>query len=98
MLTVNKINTYTSFGTCQNNKKANSFGNNEKARNAYLEMNRDVYVDYVDGDISLPRLIKNKFQKLWAILTAQDPTLEIKAKMIEDSLLEQAKQELDYAA
>ena len=94
MLTVDKINTNTIF---RSNKlyehKLSSFGNNAEARKAYREMNKDVYVDYVDGDISLPELLGQKLKNFWRIVTKEDPTIEIKARMIEKSLKEGQSEE-----
>ncbi|MCR4881613.1 MAG: hypothetical protein K6A44_06660 [bacterium] len=89
MLTVDKINSNIIF---RSNKlyehKLSSFGNNAEARKAYKEMNKDVYVDYVDGDISLPTFLAEKLKNFWRIVTKEDPTIEIKARMIEKSLKE----------
>ena len=89
MITVDKINTNTIF---RSNKlyehKSSSFGNNIEAQEAYREMNRDVYEDYVAGDISLTQLLVNKLKKFWKIVTSEDPTIELKAKMIEKCLKE----------
>ncbi len=94
MLTVDKINLNTSFGSNKLYKKnLSSFGNNSEARNAYLDMNKDVYTDYVGGDISLPAFLANKLKNFWRIVTKEDPTIEIKARMIEKSLREGATDE-----
>ena len=100
MLTVDKINSNVIF---RSNKlyetKLSSFGNNAEARKAYKEMNKDLYVDYVDGDISLPTFLADKLKNFWRIVTKEDPTIELKARMIEQSLRdgqtdEQIKQRL----
>ena len=94
MLTVDKINSNSTF---RSNKlyehKLSSFGNNAEARKAYREMNKDVYVDYVDGDISLTELLAGKLKKFWQIVTKEDPTIELKARMIEKSLKDGASEE-----
>ena len=95
MLTVDKItnnNINIRFASQTSaNKKAYSFGNEADAWRAYRDMNKEVYTDYANGDISLIALIGDKFKGLWAILTAQDPTLNIKEQMIEESLLNQSQ-------
>jgi len=102
MLTVDKININNNnkyaFGALNNDKRTYSFGNEADAWRAYRDMNKEVYKDYPDGDISLLGLIGDKFKNLWAILTAQNPTIEIKEQMIEENLLHQARKELDVAA
>ena len=94
MLTVDKVNTNTIF---RSNKlyeqKLSSFGNNVEARKAYLDMNKDVYADFVGGDISLPEFLASKLKNFWRIVTKEDPTIEIKARMIEKSLKEGANDE-----
>ena len=94
MLTVDKINTNTTFrSNTLSEKKLSSFGNNIEARKAYLDMNKDVYSDYVGGDISLPTFLAGKLKNFWRIVTKEDPTIEIKARMIEKSLKEGATDE-----
>ena len=78
--------------------KLNSFGNNPVAQQAYLNMNKDVYVDYVDGDISLLSFVAGKLKNFVAILSNQDPMLELKAQIIEESLKQEAKANLGFEA
>ena len=78
--------------------RLNSFGNNPAAQQAYMRMNKDVYVDYVDGDISLFGFIANKLKNFVHILSNQDPMLEVKAQIIEESLKQQARQRLCFKA
>ena len=94
MLTVDKINVNNTF---RSNKlyenRLSSFGNNSEARKAYLDMNKDVYVDYVDGDISFSKFLADKLKNFWRIVTSEDPTIEMKARIIEKSLMEGASNE-----
>ena len=75
-------------------------GNHFDKYSDYRRMNRSVYSDYVDGDISLMHLLSDKFEDLWNILTKKNPNLELKAQMIERDLLEEAhrKSHFDIAA
>ena len=57
-------------------------------------MNKDVYLDYVDGDISFVRLLLNRCERLCKRVFAQDPTLETKSRILEKKLLHKSKQEL----
>ena len=96
MLTVDKINNNVSFKSRNiklNNKY--SFGTEAETWKAYQDMNRAIYRDYPDGDISLFGLLSDKLGNLWAILTAKEPSLEIKERMIAESLLNQSQRELD---
>ena len=87
MLSVNKINTNITYRSNKlYEKKLNSFGNNAEARQMYLDMNRDVFVDFVDGDISLAGFLARKLQNFFKILVNEDPTIETKARMIEKSI------------
>ena len=43
--------------------------------------------------ISLPAFLANKLKNFWRIVTKEDPTIEIKARMIEKSLREGATDE-----
>lgn len=90
MLSVGKINnlTYRSNKLCEQN--LSSFGNNFEARKTYIDMNKDVYIDFVDGDISLAEYLGDKLKNFWHILWNEDPRLELKSMMIEKSLKENA--------
>ena len=61
-----KVNNITNTKT-QNSyeQKINSFGNNTDARQIYFDMNKSVYEDYVDGDISLAKMLSNKLKNFW---------------------------------
>ena len=99
MLNVNKININDTFASNRvYGRPVYSFGNNAEARQAYFEMNRDVYCDYVDGDISLGRRFLDGIVSLCRVLTAQDPRRAMKTKIMEQNLLEQAKREYDMVA
>ena len=94
MLTVDKINPTITFRSNKlYEKRLSSFGNNLDARKAYMDMNKDVYVDYVDGDISFAQFIGDKLKNFWQIVTNEDPTIEMKARIIEKSLMEGATDE-----
>ena len=96
MLTVDKINNNVSFKS--RNIKLNSkysFGTEAETWKAYQDMNRAIYIYYPDGDISLFGLLGDKLGNLWAILTSKEPSLEIKERMIAESLLNQSQRELD---
>lgn len=97
MLTVDKVNTNISFASRSINSRY-SFGTEAETWKAYQDMNKAIYRDYPDGDISLFGLLGDKLKNLWAILTAKEPSLEIKEQMIAESLLNQSRRELDLAA
>lgn len=80
------------------NHQIKSFGNNPQAKKAYLDMNKSVYVDYVDGDISLMRVLANKLKNFWHIAFHKDPLMELKAQVIEESLRKTAKEKLHFRA
>ncbi len=98
MLTVGKVNnnnlTYRSHTPYE--YKLNSFGNSVAAQQAYLDMNKDIYVDYVDGDISLIGFLARKLKSFWNIMLHKDPTIEIKARIIEENLRSNAQKELGF--
>ena len=98
MLTVDKIhNNKTTFTSNKNyGFKLSSFGNNLDAQRAYLDMNKDIYVDFVDGDISLLGFLADKLKNYWHIVTNHNPNLELKARMIEENLKSRAHAELHY--
>lgn len=91
MLTVDKINTI-SFSSVNNfgGRTLSSYTNNPDAKKAYLDMNKDVYTDFVDGDISFSQFVAQKLKNFWHIITKEDPTIERKAQIIENSLMEGA--------
>jgi len=93
MLAINRTNNIIHYS----NKpyEIQSFKNNASAREAYLNMNKSVYVDYVDGDISLPKLLATKLKNFWNIVFKKDPLLEIKAQIIEESLKANAQKGLN---
>ena len=93
MASVEKINIANTKTNKYYTHHLSSFGNSTEARKAYLDMNKAVYVDYVDGDISLPGLIAQKLKNFWNIMRYEDPTIEIKARIIEKSLHEGANEE-----
>lgn len=96
-MNVAKVNNNQTFRSNKHYElKLNSFGNNTNARQAYLDMNKAVYVDYVDGDISLASLLAQKLKNFWHILFHRDPLIELKAKIIEESLKESAKEKLHF--
>ena len=95
MLMVNKIQTNPTFSSNKfYEQRLNSFGNNFDAKQAYLDMNSSVYNSYIDGDISLPKYLRNKLKNFWNIVLNKDPLLELKARIIEESLKESAKEKL----
>jgi len=95
MLKVDTVNSkITNSSNIPYESRVNSFGNNPAVQQAYLNMNRDVYVDYVDGDISLLQLLAGKLRNFVSILNNQDPKIEIKARMIEEGLKQQAQRKL----
>ena len=99
MFTVDKItnsNTIYRLNMPYSNNTVNFSGNSVDAEKVYLAMNKDVYDDYVGGDISFARFLGRKLQNFWTILFNQDPLLDLKAKVIEDSLREQAASELHF--
>jgi len=99
MLTVDKINANVSFSSRNINiSNKYSFGTEAETWKAYQDMNRAIYRDYPDGEISLFGLLGDKLKNLWAILTAKEPSLEIKEQMIAESLLNQSRRELDLVA
>ena len=61
-------------------------------------MNKDVYIDYVAGDISLIQLLANKLKNLANVLAKNDPRLEIRAQIIEENLKREAQRKLSYRA
>jgi len=96
MLSVQKIN--PNKITYRSNKlyseKNQNFCSNE-ARSAYYDMNKDVYVDYVDGDISLVKYLGGKLKNFWSILVEhRDPLTDLKAEIIEKSLINNSKRNL----
>ena len=98
MLNVNKI-TNINFGSgmlysSEDNLRSSHF---DKYRD-YRKMNKSVYTDYVEGDISLIHLLSDKFEDLWNVLTKRNPNLELKAQMIEQDLLEEAQQKSHFKA
>ena len=97
MLTVDKVNTNISFASRNINSRY-SFGTEAETWKAYQDMNKAIYRDYPDGDISLFGVLGDKLKNLWAILTAKEPSLEIKEQMIAESLLNQSRRELDLVA
>lgn len=99
MLKVDKINNNSIYRSqVPYECRLNSFGNNPAAQQAYLKMNRDVYVDYVDGDISLVGFIAGKLRNFVAIISNQDPMLEVKAQIIEEGLKQEATRQLNLDA
>ena len=76
--------------------QVSSFGNNPQAKKAYLDMNKSVYLDYVDGDISLARVLANKLKNFWHIAFHKDPLMELKAQVIEESLKQNAQERLHF--
>jgi len=101
MLNINKINSNINFNSGMLYSRDDSISDShfDKYSN-YRKMNKSVYSDYVDGDISLIHLLTDKFEDLWYALTKKNPKLELKAQMIERNLLEEAqkKSHLDVAA
>jgi len=97
MLNVNKIqsNIYFGSGMLYSRDDSADSPHFDKFRD-YRRMNKSVYSDYVDGDISLMHLLSDKFEDLWNILTKKNPKLELKAQMIERDLLEEAKQKSGF--
>jgi len=98
MLNINKIQSNIKFGSGMLYSHDDNTANTrfDKFRD-YRKMNKSVYSDYVDGDISLMHLLSDKFEDLWNILTKKNPNLELKAQMIEKDLLEEAKNSGFYA-
>ena len=99
MLKVDTIkNNSFSNSNIQYAKNSNSFGHKQVAQQAYMKMNKDVYIDYVAGDISLIQLLANKLKNLANVLAKNDPRLEIKAQIIEENLKREAQRKLSYRA
>jgi len=94
MLTVETINVNNivknnqnmSFGSCKR-----TFNSSVTPYDAYQIMNRNVNMDYASGDISLLGLLANKLNNFWNIVMHKDPSLEIKAMLIEESLKQSAQ-------
>ena len=99
MLNVGKIqnNNYIRANTLSG-ATLSSFGNNIFAQEAYLEMNKDVYVDFVEGDISVLQFLANKLKNFWNIATNKDPMIEIKARIIEENLKNNARENMEFSA
>ena len=91
MLSVNKINSNISYRS--NAKYVNNFNNTEDTQKAYLEMNKDCR-SFVDGDISFCELLKDKLSNFWNIAFNEDPSIVIKAAMIEKILKQNAANKL----
>ena len=94
MLSIQKINTNTYFGSNKLYEKSpSSFSSNAEARRAYEAMNDDLYIDYAGGNISLAKYLGKLAKKYWHTLWNEDPTIEIKKQIIEKSLIEGADDE-----
>lgn len=98
MLTVDKISyNKITFKSAKNyGFKLSSFGNNLDAQKAYLDMNKDIYVDFVDGDISILSFLADKLKNYWNIVINKHPDLELKTRMIEENLKNNAYNEIYF--
>ena len=97
MLTVDKItnsNTIYRLNMPSSQNNVSFARSSDDAEQMYFAMNKDVYCSYVDGDISLIQFLGRKLQNFLHILCNQDPLLDLKAKIIEENLKEQAAHEL----
>ena len=98
MLTVDKItnNNLTYRLNMPYSQSKVSFGfSGADAENVYFAMNKDVYSNYVDGDISLVQFLGRKLQNFWNILFNQDPLIDLKARIVEESLKKHADEVLE---